>query len=95
MRHPLLRPMAIILGLMNAASMAAFATFVLFSQEVLGIGPFLFSIITIGGGDRCLHRRQHRVVGLEEVRKRDVPGGGAADAVTSAAVIGLARRGRS
>jgi MFS family permease len=49
MRHPLLRPMAIILGLMNAASMAAFATFVLFSQEVLGIGPFLFSIITIGG----------------------------------------------
>ena len=34
---------------MNAASMAAFATFVLFSQEVLGIGPFLFSIITIGG----------------------------------------------
>ena len=49
MRHPLLRPMAIILGLMNAASMAAFATFVLFSQEVLGIGPFLFSIINIGG----------------------------------------------
>jgi MFS family permease len=48
-RHPLLRPMAVILGLMNAASMAAFATFVLFSQEVLGIGPFLFSIITIGG----------------------------------------------
>jgi MFS family permease len=41
--------MAIILGLMNAANMAAFATFVLFSQEVLGIGPFLFSIITIGG----------------------------------------------
>ena len=49
MRHPLLRPMAIILGLMNAANMAAFATFVLFSQEVLGVGPFLFSIITIGG----------------------------------------------
>ena len=48
MRHPLLRPMAIILGLMNAASMAALATFVLFSQEVLGIGPFLFSIITTG-----------------------------------------------
>jgi MFS family permease len=48
MRHPLLRPMAIILGLMNAANMASMSTFVLFSQEVLGIGPFLFSIITFG-----------------------------------------------
>jgi len=49
MGHSLLRPMAIILGLMNAASMASFATFVLFGQEVLGVGPFLFSIITFGG----------------------------------------------
>jgi predicted MFS family arabinose efflux permease len=49
MGHSLLRPMAIILGLMNAASMASIATFVLFAQEVLGIGPFLFSIITFGG----------------------------------------------
>lgn len=48
MGHSLLRPMAIILGLMNAASMASFSTFVLFSQEVMGIGPFLFSIITFG-----------------------------------------------
>jgi len=49
MRHPLLRPMAIILGIMNAAGAATFATFVLFSQEVLGVGPLLFSILTVGG----------------------------------------------
>jgi MFS family permease len=47
--HELLRPMAIILGLMNAASMASFSTFVLFAQEVMDIGPFLFSIIGFGG----------------------------------------------
>ncbi len=41
--------MAIILGLMNAASAASLATFVLFSQEVLEIGPFLFSVLTFGG----------------------------------------------
>jgi MFS family permease len=49
MGHSLLRPMAIILGLMNAATAASGATFVLYSQEVLGIGPFLFSILTLGG----------------------------------------------
>lgn len=49
MGHSLLRPMAIILGLMNAASMVSGATFVLFAQEVMGIGPFLFSIIGFGG----------------------------------------------
>jgi MFS family permease len=47
--HELLRPMAIILGVMNAASMASFSTFVLFAQEVMDIGPFLFSIIGFGG----------------------------------------------
>ncbi len=49
MGHSLLRPMAIILGLMNAAAMVSGATFVLFAQEVMGIGPFLFSIIGFGG----------------------------------------------
>jgi MFS family permease len=49
MGHSLLRPMAIILGLMNAAMAASLSTFVLFSQEVLEIGPFLFSILTFGG----------------------------------------------
>jgi len=47
--HPLLRPMAITLGLMNLASMVSGATFVLFAQEVLGIGPVLFSVVGMGG----------------------------------------------
>jgi predicted MFS family arabinose efflux permease len=48
MGHSLLRPMAIILGLMNAASMVSMATFVLYAQEVLEVGPLLFSILTFG-----------------------------------------------
>lgn len=47
--HDLLRPMAIILGLMNAALMVSLATFVLFAQEVLGVGPMLFTVIGMGG----------------------------------------------
>lgn len=49
MGHSLLRPMAIILGLMNGAGMIAFATFVLFAQEVMGVGPLLFTVIGFGG----------------------------------------------
>ena len=49
MGHPLLRPMAIMLGLMNAASMIHGATFVLFAQEVMGVGPVIFAIIGFGG----------------------------------------------
>jgi Na+/melibiose symporter-like transporter len=49
MRHPLLRPMAVILGLMNGAMMIAASTFVLFSQEVMGVGPLLFTAIGFGG----------------------------------------------
>ena len=49
MGHSLLRPMAIILGLMNGAWMIAFATFVLFAQEVMGVGPLLFTVIGFGG----------------------------------------------
>src|SRR4029453_15764179 len=41
--RPVLRPMAIMLGLMNGASMISQATLVLFAQEVLGIGPVLFT----------------------------------------------------
>jgi MFS family permease len=48
-RHELLRPMAIILGFMNLASMVGGATMVLFVQEVMKGGPFLFSIIGFGG----------------------------------------------
>jgi MFS family permease len=49
MAHPLLRPMAIILGLMNGAQMIAIGTFVLFAQEVMGVGPLLFTIVFAGG----------------------------------------------
>lgn len=47
--HELLRPMAIILGLMNMADMISTATFVLYAQEVIDVGPFLFSVIGFGG----------------------------------------------
>jgi len=47
-RHPLLRPMAIILGIMNGLGMVTFATFVLFSQEVLGTSAFEFGLLTMG-----------------------------------------------
>jgi predicted MFS family arabinose efflux permease len=49
MGHPLLRPMAIILGLMNGAMMISFGTFVLFAQEVVGVGPLLFTVMGFGG----------------------------------------------
>jgi MFS family permease len=42
-RHPLLRPMAIILGLMNALGMMLFSVFVLFAQEELDLETGLFS----------------------------------------------------
>ncbi len=47
--HPLLRPMAIILGMLNGAMMITTATFVLFAQEVLEVGPLLFTMIGVGG----------------------------------------------
>ncbi|HEX4981727.1 MAG TPA: MFS transporter, partial [Ilumatobacteraceae bacterium] len=47
--HSLLRPMAIILGIMNAATMIFGSTFVLFAQEVLDVGPLIFSVIGFGG----------------------------------------------
>ncbi len=49
MGHSLLRPMAIMLGLMNMAAMIHGAVFVLFAQEVLEIGPLLFALIGFGG----------------------------------------------
>jgi MFS family permease len=42
-RHPLLRPMAVILGMLNALTMAMFATFVLFAQEDLDLETGLFT----------------------------------------------------
>jgi MFS family permease len=34
---------------MNAAGMISFATFVLFAQEVLEVGPLLFTVLSMGG----------------------------------------------
>ena len=48
-RHPLLRPMAIILGLMNGMMAVTMATFVLFAQEVLDVSAFTFAILGTGG----------------------------------------------
>ncbi|MEN9646715.1 MAG: hypothetical protein RL238_3384 [Actinomycetota bacterium] len=47
-RHPLLRSMAIILGLMNMASNLSGAMFVLFSQDVLGVTPLTFTLMGFG-----------------------------------------------
>lgn len=47
-RHPLLRPMAIVLGIMNGIGMLTFATLVLFAQEVLGTDAFEFAILGTG-----------------------------------------------
>ena len=48
-RHPLLRPMAIILGFMNGLMSITMATFVLFAQEVLNVSAFTFAVLTTGG----------------------------------------------
>lgn len=47
--HPLLRPMAIILGLLNGLGSVTMATFILFSQEVLGVDAFTFAILGMAG----------------------------------------------
>jgi MFS family permease len=48
-RHPLLRPMAIILGFLNALGSVVFATLVLFAQEILGVTAFVFAILGAAG----------------------------------------------
>jgi MFS family permease len=47
-QHSLLRPMAIILGLMNGLMMMTFATFVLFAQEILHTSAFTFAVLGTG-----------------------------------------------
>jgi MFS family permease len=42
-KHPVLRPMAIILGVLNGLAMMSFATFILFAQENLDLGTGLLS----------------------------------------------------
>lgn len=48
-RHPLLRPMAIILGFLNALGSVVFATLVLFAQEILGVTAFVFAVLGAAG----------------------------------------------
>ena len=48
-RHELLRPMAIILGMLNMLATMSFAVFVLFAQEVLEFTPTVFAILGTGG----------------------------------------------
>lgn len=45
-RHELLRSLAVTLGVINLASTMAFATFVLFVQEVLGLGAAGFGVLS-------------------------------------------------
>src|SRR4029079_7238341 len=46
--NDLLRSMAIILGLMNMASALSGSVLVLFAQEILNVGPFVFTIMGFG-----------------------------------------------
>lgn len=47
--HPLLRPMAIILGSMNGLGTMIGATFILFAQEVLQTSVFTFALLGTAG----------------------------------------------
>jgi MFS family permease len=47
--HPLFRPMAISLGVLNAMSSLAFATFVLFAQEILRLDAAGFGLLMTAG----------------------------------------------
>ena len=51
MRHPVLRPLAIVLGLFNGLGMVMFATFVFFVQEDLDLETGLFSGVIGSLGD--------------------------------------------
>jgi MFS family permease len=48
-QHPLLRPLAICLGLLNGFSVLGGATLVLLAQEVLNTSPTEFAILSTGG----------------------------------------------
>jgi MFS family permease len=48
-RHPLLRRLAVILGLLNACGTGTFAVFVLFGQEILRLGASEFGLLLSSG----------------------------------------------
>ncbi|WP_165985521.1 MFS transporter [Streptomyces sp. YIM 98790] len=47
--HPLLRPLAIALAWSNAMSAAAFSIFILYAQEILGLGAEAFGLLSAAG----------------------------------------------
>ena len=47
--NKVLWPMALVLGAMNGSGALAESTMVIFAQEVIGAGPFLFAVIGTGG----------------------------------------------
>ena len=47
-RHPLFKPMAIALGVLNGTFMMSLATFVLFAQEILDLDATRFGLLTTG-----------------------------------------------
>jgi MFS family permease len=47
--HPLLRPMAIILGMLNGLGALTGATLVLFAQESLGVDALMFAVLGMAG----------------------------------------------
>ncbi len=47
-QHPLFKPMAIALGVLNGTFMISFATFVLFAQEILELDATRFGLLTTG-----------------------------------------------
>jgi MFS family permease len=64
-KHPLFRPMALSLGVLNGAMMMAIATFVLFAQEVLQLDAARFGLLATGGavGGVIGSLTAHRVAG--------------------------------
>ena len=48
-RHPLFRPMALILGMLNGLMTMALATYVLFVQEILGLEATAFGVLLTAG----------------------------------------------
>lgn len=47
--HQLLWTMAVVLGFMNGASRIFVATYILFAQEIMGLGPSEFAVVSVGG----------------------------------------------
>lgn len=47
-RHPLFKPMALALGVLNATNMMALSTFVLYGQEILDLDAARFGLLTTG-----------------------------------------------